>query len=488
MVRQTIPPVGMHHSHGHAFGSFNALRPEGVMVRSRRNALKLGVAGIAGLSLPELLRQRAVAGPAHDRSARSVILLWMTGGPSQIDTWDPKPLRPPENRGPFGVISTKLPGVQICEHLPKQAAMLDRFTLIRSVDARKSNHEPNMVFQTANLEAEPRINPDSKDYPAIGSVVAKHRGANQPGMPPYVGFYRSPSHIAFAGALGQRFNPLQGNDAARLPIYDLVGNDTGKMTAAKMFELSRGLDFDRLNSRRQLLAQLDSMRRDIDTGGTMEAMDAYQQQAVEMLVGQQAREAFDISREPQTVRDRYGSHLWCQQALLARRLVESGVAFVTIDLSYHTASGTWDNHGDNVPPYGGISRGLGPLLPLFDHLLTTLVSDLEEHGLLDNTLVIAMGEFGRTPRIGTQGSTDGRDHWPVVMSMALAGGGMRHGQVIGATEADGGAIHVRPVTPGDLAATIYRHFGIPLDATYIDPKGRPRFVIENGAPIHELGV
>jgi uncharacterized protein (DUF1501 family) len=169
-------------------------------------------------------------------------------------------------------------------------------------------------------------------------------------------------------------------------------------------------------------------------------------------------------------------------------LVESGVAFVTIDLSYHTASGTWDNHGDNVPPYGGISRGLGPLLPLFDHLLTTLVSDLEERGLLDDTLVIAMGEFGRTPRIGTQGSTDGRDHWPVVMSMALAGGGMRHGQVIGATESDGGAIHVRPVTPGDLAATIYRHFGIPLDATYIDPKGRPRFVIENGAPIHELGV
>lgn len=488
MARQTIPPVGMHHSHGHAFGSFNALNPEGLMVRSRRNALKLGVAGIAGLSLPELLRQRAVAGPAHDRSARSVILLWMTGGPSQIDTWDPKPLRPPENRGPFGVISTKLPGVQICEHLPKQAAMLDRFTLIRSVDATKSNHEPNMVFQTANLEAEPRINPESKDYPAIGSVVAKHRGANQPGMPPYVGFYRSPSHIAFAGALGQRFNPLQGNDAARLPIYDLVGNDTGQMTAAKMFELSRGLDFDRLSSRRQLLTQLDSMRRDIDTGGTMEAMDAYQQQAVEMLVGQQARDAFDISRESQSVRDRYGSHLWCQQALLARRLVESGVAFVTIDLSYHTASGTWDNHGDNVPPYGGISRGLGPLLPLFDHLLTTLVSDLEERGLLDDTLVIAMGEFGRTPRIGTQGSTDGRDHWPVVMSMAMAGGGMRHGQVIGATEADGGSILVRPVTPGDLAATIYRHFGIPLDTTYIDPKGRPRFVIENGAPIHELGI
>lgn len=476
------------HGHPHAFTSFNALVPEGLMVRSRRNALKASLAGIAGLTLPDLLSQRAIAGPTAAPKNRSVILLWMTGGPSHIDTWDPKPNRPPENRGPFGVISTKLPGVQICEHLPKQAAMLDKFTLIRSVDAKKSNHEPNMVFQTANLDAEPRVNPEAKTYPSIGSVVAKHHGANQPGMPPYVGFYRSPSHIAFAGALGQTFNPLQGNDAAKLPIYDLVGNDTGKETAARMFQLSKGLDFDRMSTRRALLSQLDLLRRDIDTTGTMEAMDIYQQQAVEMLVGDAARQAFDLSREPESTRQRYGSHLWCQQTLLARRLVEAGVAFVTIDLSYHTASGTWDNHGDNIPPYGGISRGLKPLLPLFDHLVTTLVNDLEERGKLDDTLVIAMGEFGRTPKIGTQGSTDGRDHWPSVMSMVLAGGGMRHGQVIGSTEPDGGSIHTRPVTPGDLAATIYRHFGIPLDTTYIDPKGRPRFVFENGSPIHELGI
>src|SRR5262249_38668585 len=153
------------------------------------------------------------------------------------------------------------------------------------------------------------------------------------------------------------------------------------------------------------------------------------------------------------IRDRYGKHLWCQQALLARRLVEAGAAFVTLDLSYHTASGTWDTHGDNIPPYGGISKGLGPLLPLFDHLVTALVSDLKERGLGDEVLVIAMGEFGRTPLMGTQGSTDGRNHWPIVMSMALAGGGLRHGQVIGATSADGSEIKERPVTPGDIAAT-----------------------------------
>jgi uncharacterized protein (DUF1501 family) len=218
----------------------------------------------------------------------------------------------------------------------------------------------------------------------------------------------------------------------------------------------------------------------------MEALDTYGRQAVDMVLGRRAQQAFDIEREPAVSRDRYGKHLWCQQALLARRLVEAGVSFVTLDLSYHGASGTWDTHGDNVPPYGGITRGLGPLLPLFDHLVTTLVSDLEERGLLDNTLVIAMGEFGRTPQIGTQGSIDGRNHWPAVMSMLMAGGGYRHGQVIGATEPDGGQIAARPVTPGDLAATIYHHMQVPLDATYLDPRGRPRYIVENGRPISEL--
>lgn len=448
--------------------------------------MKASLAGIAGLTLPQLLAQRAQGGPARRASAKSVILLWMTGGPSHIDTWDPKPERPVENRGPFGVISTNLPGVAICEHLPKQAAMMDRFTLIRSVDARHSNHEPNMVFQTANLDAEPRTNPEATTYPAIASIVAKHHGANQSEIPPYVAFYRSNSHVAFAGALGQQYNPLQGNLAAKLPIYDLVGTDTGRVSGAEMFQFPGGLDFQRIHDRRQLLHDLDRIRRDIDSDTTMQAMDYYQQQAVQVLLGRQTRDAFNLDLEPEQNRQKYGQHLWCQQALLARRLVEAGVAFVTLDLSYHTASGTWDNHGDNIPPYGGISKGLGPLLPLWDHLLTTLVSDLEQRGRLDDVLIIAMGEFGRTPMIGTQGSTDGRDHWPQVMSMLMAGGGLRHGQVIGATEADGGAIKHRPVTPGDLAATIYRYFGVPLETQYIDHRGRPRNIVEQGSPIGEL--
>ncbi len=474
----------------HPFQSFHGTSREGLCLVSRRNLIKAGVAGIAGLSLPALLQQRAMAASSGKSmsSRKAVILLWMTGGPSHIDTWDMKPDRPWINRGPFSPIGTAIPGEFICEHLPKQAAMLDRMTLIRSVDCRKSNHEPNQVMQTGNRDAAPRVNRQGGMYPAIGSVVAKYRGPNRPGLPPYVAFQKSRSHIAYAGYLGQQYDPFMGNEAARLPIYDLVGNNTGKTSRAGIFDFARDLSFHRLQQRQSLLRDFDRMRRELDSSGVLEAMDRYQQQAIEIVAGGRVRTAFDLAQEPEASRARYGDHLWCQQALLARRLVQAGVSFVTIDLSYHTASGTWDNHGDNIPPYGGISKGLKPILPLFDHLLTTLVADLERCELLDDVLVIAMGEFGRTPFMGTQGSTDGRDHWPEVMSICLAGGGLRHGQIIGATDRDGGQIKSRPVTPGDLAATIYRHMEVPLNATFTDEKGRPHFVLqENDHPLSELG-
>lgn len=473
----------------HAFANFNGRSREGLSVVGRRGMLKASVAGLAGLSLPELFRARAegAIGGRPTKSPKSCILLWMAGGPSHIDTWDSKPDRPEINRGPFDVTQTMLPGVVICEHLPKQAAMLDKFTIIRSVDARHSNHEPNKVFQTGNLRAEARTNPESEKYPALASLVAKHHGANHPAMPPYVAFMKSQSHLASAGYLGKRYDPFIANQATRLPIYSNVGVDSGQLSGGEMFQFSAGLTSDRLYQRRQLLSEFDRLRADLDQNGSMTALNHYQQQAVDMLLGRRAQEAFDLTREPEHSRDRYGKHLWCQQALLARRLVQAGVAFVTIDLSYHSASGTWDTHGDNIPPYGGIRNGLGPLLPLFDHLITTLVGDLDEHGLLDDVLVIAMGEFGRTPLMGTQDSTDGRNHWPQVMSMCLAGGGLRHGQVIGATESDGGNIKERPVTPGDLAATLFRYFDVPQDTSYLDNQGRPRMVIENdGQPIREL--
>jgi hypothetical protein len=365
--------------------------------------------------------------------------------------------------------------------------MLDQFTVVRSVDCRHSNHEPNTVMQTANLLAEPRTNPEAAKYPAVASLVAKFHGPNHPAVPPYVAFMRSRSHLAFGGYLGRQYDPFVANDAARLPVYDLVGNDTGKVSGGKMFELPADVPPDRMGDRQALLRNFDRLRADIDRSGSMAALDKYEQQAVGMLTGGRVRDALDLQKEPAATRERYGKHLWCRQALLARRLVEAGVAFVTLDLSYHTASGTWDTHGDNIPPYGGIKKGLGPLLPLFDHLITTLVSDLEQRGLLDRVLVVAMGEFGRTPQLGTQGSTDGRNHWPFVMSMLLAGGGLRHARVVGSSDKEGGQVRERPVTPGDLAATVYRHFGVPLDSTYADVTGRLMNLLPHGGePIREL--
>ncbi|MCE9608311.1 MAG: DUF1501 domain-containing protein [Planctomycetia bacterium] len=469
----------------HAFQNYYGSDREGLAVVDRRGMLKAGLAGIAGLSLPELLRARAGANETGRKAqgAKSVILVWMSGGPSHIDTWDMKPDRRLENRGPFAPIATKLPGVQICEHLPKQAAMLDKFTLIRSVNAQSSNHNPNRVFQTGNLESQ---TVDAK-HPAIGSVIAKLRGPNHPAMPPYVAAVSSPrKHLAFAGYLGKRYDPFIAENAAKLPILTIDGVDTGTMTGSNsLFQLPEGLSVKRLGERLDLLRYFDRVRMGLDQDGALQALGAYQSQAVEMVTGKQAQAAFDLSLEPAASRERYGKHLWGQQALLARRLVEAGVSFVTIGMN-HSGGASWDHHGDNIPPYGGIQSGLKPMLPIFDHALSTLVADLDERGLLDDVLVIAMGEFGREPIIGRQG-IDGRNHWPAVMSMALAGGGLRHGQVIGASDVDGGAIKDRAVTPGDLAATIYRYMDVPLDATYLDNSGRPHPIVQNnGRPIHEL--
>jgi hypothetical protein len=456
-------------SHGqHAFLDLNPRVREGVTVCGRRSLLKAGLAGFAGLTMPRLLAAKESGGQSAPRR-KSVILIWMTGGPSHIDTLDPKPLAPKEIRGPFDVIDTKLPGVQVCEYLPKYAALLDKLTLIRSVDCRHSNHEPNMVMQTANLAAEPRTNREADKFPALASLIAKQQGTTSRDLPPYVVLnMKSRSHLAWGGYLGKAYDPFVGNDVA------------------KLFQLPGGLTTDRLYTRRSLHEQLDRMRRDLDQDGSLAASDRFTQQAVDMVLGQTARDAFDLTREPAEVHEQYGKHEWAQQALLARRLVEAGVSFVTIDLSHHGASGTWDTHGDNIPPYGGIWNGLRPLLPVFDHLYSTLIHDLDQRGLLDDVLVLAMGEFGRTPQIGTQGSSDGRNHWPVVMSMTIAGGGLRHGQVIGSTDRNAGQIRERAVTPGDLAATIFRHMGVPLDLFYQDSRGRPRPVIETGAPIPEL--
>lgn len=478
-----LPDHGPAHGR-HAFQNYYGDTVEGLTVVDRRGMMKAGLAGIAGLSVAELMRVSAGASESGKRpkSSKSVILVWMSGGPSHVDTWDMKPGRPIENRGPFSPIATALPGVQICELLPKQAALLDKFTLIRSVDARFSNHNPNRVMQTGNPESQTA---DSHP-PAIGSVIAKFRGPNHPAMPPYVAAVAAPrKHLAFANVLGKRYDPFIAEHAAKLPIVSFEGADTGTFTGNDLFQLPAGLSTSRLGDRLELRKYFDRLQMGFDQAGSIQALDAYQRQAVQMVTGQQARTAFDLSLEPASTHDRYGKHLWAQQALLARRLVESGVSFVTIGMNYGGGA-SWDHHGDNIPPYGGIQSGLKPMLPLFDHALGTLVADLDERGLLDDVLVVAMGEFGREPIIGRQG-IDGRNHWPAVMSIALAGGGLKHGQVIGSTDHIGGSISDRPVTAGDLAATIYRYLDVPLDAQYFDNTGRPHPIVQlNGQPIREL--
>ncbi len=457
----------------HAFTGLNPRMREGLTVHSRRSMLKTGMAGMAGLSLPSLLQAQKAAVDAGVAmpSNKSVILLWMTGGPSHIDTWDPKPDAPRGIRGPFDTIATKLPGVRICEHLPRQAAMLDKMTLIRSVVCKGSSHQPNHVMQTGDLNAKPRLNPKGHLCPAIGSLVAKHYGANAEEMPPYVALNLiDKTHAAWGGYLGKEYDPFVAY---------------GKQ-AEKALKLPTGLTMGRLEGRHSLLSQMDKLRGGLDLDGSMDGVDQFTQQAYNIVAGGKAQEAFDLSKESAKTLEAYGDHDWCRQALIARRLVEAGSSFVTIDLSNHRSSGTWDNHGIPGGVYGGISKGLQPLLPVFDRLLTTLVGDLDDRGMLEDTLVLAMGEFGRTPTMGTQGSTDGRNHWPVVMSMTMAGGGFRHGQVIGSTESDGGDVKSRPVTPGDLAATIYHHFGVAQDTTYNDFTGRPIFAVQDGKPIAEL--
>jgi hypothetical protein len=434
-------------------------------VGSRRWFLQTGLAGLAGLTLADTLRAQTAAsgtvGP--NRDPRAVILFWLSGGPSQLDTWDPKPDAPAEVRGPYGTIPTSVPGIRVCEHLPLQARLMHKLTVIRSVDCSASNHTP-ITMQAGNALA--RRTDDGKDgggYPSMGSVAAKFRGPNAPAMPAFVGLADSwKADVWGAGHMGGAFEPVKGNE---LP---------GRLA------IPAGVNVVRLQERSELRRQFDRLERERDAGQQMGSMDRYADMALDMVVSPAVRRAFDIDREPDRVREAYGRCSVGEKALLARRLVEAGTTFVLV-------SGRWgyfDHHGDNVPPWGGIQKGLTPILPTIDRALTTLVEDLEVRGLLDSTLVLMLGEFGRGPVLTKDG---GREHWLSVMSMLAAGGGSRHGQVIGSTDTRGGAIKSRKVTPSDLAATVFHHLGIPLDAQWTNLQGRPVPVLTGGGqPLPEL--
>jgi hypothetical protein len=340
--------------------------------------------------------------------------------------------------------------------------MLDRLTVIRSVDCSASNHTP-ITMQAGNPLA--RRTDDGQDgggFPSMGSIAAKFRGPIDPEMPGFVGLADSwKSDVWGAGRMGSAFEPVSGTNLAG------------------QFVPPKGVTIDRLSRRESLRRDFDAMRASIDSSPSMDQLDRYSRLAVEMVTSGKALRAFDVEKEDPRLRDAYGRDSLGQKALLARRLVEAGVRFVLV-------SGAWgyfDHHGDSVV-WKGIEKGLKPLLPRVDQTLATLVEDLDARGRLDDTLILMMGEFGRSPVVNRDA---GRDHWTNVMSMVLAGGGLRHGQVIGSTDRKGHSILDRKVTPQDLAATVFTYLGIDPEAQWLDSQGRPfPIVAPGGRPIAEL--
>ncbi len=427
-------------------------------VGSRRWFLQTGLGGLATLGLPQL---RAETSNINSRQT-AVILFWLSGAPSHIDMWDPKPDASAEIRGPFQSISTKVPGIRVCEHFPLQARIMDKLTLIRSIDCRASNHTP-ITMQAGNALARRTDNgQDGGGYPSMGSIAAKFRGPNDPNIPAFVGLADTwKSDVWGAGHMGSAYEPVKGNELA------------GRVA------LPEGVTIPRLQDRDALKHRFDRLNRNLDATGNMDRIDGYAKRTLEMLLSGKARKAFDVNAEPEKLRDAYGRDSLGEKALLARRLVEAGVTFILV-------SGAWgyfDHHGDDIK-WGGIVKGLKPLLPRVDGVIYTLINDLEARGLLDRTLVLMLGEFGRGPVIN---KNSGRDHWTNCMSMLTAGGGLPCGQVVGRTDSKGYDIKEGRVRPADLAATVFRHLGIDANATWRNPQGRPIPIItEDGRPIPEL--
>ncbi|MFP6767760.1 MAG: DUF1501 domain-containing protein [Planctomycetaceae bacterium] len=457
----------LHHASQALRSPFAPAATDTIRVGSRRWFLQTGVGGLGGLTLAEMLAGQAAAksgngSAAPPKNKKAVILFWLSGGPSQLDLWDPKPDAPREVRGPFGTIPTAIPGVRFGEHLPRQAAIADKLSILRAVDCRSSNHTP-ITMQAGNPLA--RRTNDGKDgggFPSMGSIVSRFRGGNDPDMPGFVGLARSwTSDVYGAGKLGVGHEPVKGLEL------------TGK------FNLPKGIELPRLADRDRLRGQFDRLRRGIDQRQALDSLEGFQRQAYQMVLSGKVQQAFDMAKESDATRDAYGRCSVGEKALMARRLVEHGVTYVLV-------SGAWgyfDHHGDDVR-WGGIEKGLKPLCPRIDQALATLVTDLEDRGLLDDTFVMMMGEFGRTPKINEKA---GRHHWTKVMSMTVAGGGMPTGQVIGSSDAHGADLKSGVVRPQDLAATTFRHLGIDLGTHWVDQRGRPiPIVTENGRPVPEL--
>ena len=439
--------------------------------------------GIGGLSLPAILQARAFAAESGE-SLRdtAVIQYWLNGASSQFETYDPKPDAPAEIRGPFKPIETNVPGVRICETLPLQAQMMDKVTIIRSLHHDNSDHQHGMHWcQTGHDAKANRINPFKKSsHPSSGSVVSMLRGANHPGLPSYVligyplddqGAHRIYPHRA--AYLGVKHEPLQ-----ILKKRTGDGKDPGldKDFRVRSLDPITGMTRADLRERRSLLARFDGIHAPLESTQTG-SWDHVRGAAFDLVTGNRTGGAFDLEQEDPKTRERYGHNRSGQTALLARRLVEAGVTFVTvIDPGVGLSSSGWDLHKK-------IEWGMKTACPRMDQAVTTLIQDLQERGLARKVLVVVWGEFGRTPTINKDA---GRDHWAGVQSMMLAGGNYRHGQVIGSSQSNGDVPKDRPLWPYDVVATMYHHLGIDPRQTPLTPAGRAKPLLEKGAVIREL--
>jgi hypothetical protein len=423
---------------------------------TRRSFLKVGSLAVGGLTLPNLLRLRAegIAKTTH----KAVIQIWQAGGPSHIDMYDLKPNAPTEVRGEFKPINTNVTGIQIGEHLPRQAAIMDKLAIVRSAYHTNAGH--GMGSQWMLTGYQPTIEVNDNIYPSCGSVVAKLRGPNEPGLPAYVNLPRL-LNLGKAAYLGASYNPFAPDNDPNSDSFQV-----------RNLKLPGRVDASRLERRRDLLKDIDKMRRDVDTRGDIEGLDTFYRDAMEMVTNTKAQRAFDVQKEPDRLRDQYGRNDLGQCCLLARRLVESGVTYVTVQ-----AGGGWDTHGDNF------KQLKNNLLPKFDQAVAALVSDIHDRGLQNDVLVMAFGEFGRTPKINKDA---GRDHWPGAMSILFSGGGLKMGQAIGTTNATAEYPTSKPATPGCVLSTMYRVLGIDIEHAFYDQAQRPLPVLSEGEPIREL--
>lgn len=436
---------------------------------SRRDCLQLGLGGMIGLGLSGALRARANAAPAAGsgasgglpRRAQSCILIWMDGGPTHYETFDPKPEAPAEIRGELSPVQTKLPGVTFSEHLTRLAAIADKLAVVRSIRHDQGNHGAGNHYMMTG--APPRIPVGCGAFvsfhPSLGSVTAYEHGAPD-GLPAY---FSLPSMSRSGGPnfLGAKYAPFVVSD-----------DPNNKDFRVRDVALPRGLAEGRFDDRRELREQIDRLVRldDPASGDPVLAIDEFYQQSYQIVTSPEAQRAFDVASEPDALRDRYGRNSFGQRALLSRRLVEAGVPFITL------YEGGWDHHVDIFP-------ALKKRLPPFEATIATLIEDLDERGLLDSTLVVALGEFGRTPKVNERG---GRDHWSNAMSVLFAGGGTPGGQVVGATDRHGYAAIERVLSPENFVSTIYLKLGIDPDKVYYTPQGRPAHLVSDATPIKEL--